>query len=72
LKDHKGEFEAWHFPALGKGIVDFPAVLRILREHHYAGPITLEIEGVRGVSRDRDAVLKDIADSAAYLKSLLK
>lgn len=70
VKDHNGEFEDWHFPALGQGRVDIPAVLRILREHHYSGPVTMEIEGVKGFRRDRQKVEKDIADSAAYLRSL--
>jgi L-ribulose-5-phosphate 3-epimerase len=70
VKDHNGEFESWHFPALGKGLVDFPAVLQVLREHHYRGPITIEIEGVRGLERTREEILRDVADSAAYLRSL--
>jgi inosose dehydratase len=70
LKDHNGEYESWHFPALGRGRVDIPAVLRILRAHRYAGPITIEIEGVRGVARSQAEIEKDIADSVAYLRSL--
>jgi len=70
LKDHRGGFEVWDFPALGQGTVDFPAVLRILREHGYAGPVTMEIEGVQGVRRTRPQIEKDIADSAAYLRSI--
>jgi sugar phosphate isomerase/epimerase len=70
VKDHNGEFEAWNFPALGRGVVRFPAVLQILREHGYTGPVTLEIEGVKGIRRDRQEIEKDIADSAAYLRSL--
>jgi sugar phosphate isomerase/epimerase len=70
VKDHNGEFESWHFPALGKGVVNFPAVLQLLREHGYRGPITLEIEGVQGVPRNREDVLRDIEDSMAYLRSL--
>ena len=70
LKDHNGEFETWNFPTLGRGIVDFPAVLAILREHHYTGPMTVEIEGIKGVRRDQQAIEQDIADSVAYLRSL--
>jgi sugar phosphate isomerase/epimerase len=70
VKDHNGEFESWHFPAVGRGKVDFPAVLQILREHHYSGPITLEIEGIKGQTRTRPEIEQDIADSAAYLRSL--
>lgn len=70
LKDHNGDFESWHFPALGKGRVDIPAVLRILREHRYAGPVTIEIEGIQGVARSREQIERDMADSVAYLRSL--
>jgi sugar phosphate isomerase/epimerase/dienelactone hydrolase len=72
LKDHHGEFETWNFPALGLGVVDFPAVLAILREHKYTGPMTLEIEGIKGIRRSQQEIEKDIADSAAYLRSLGK
>lgn len=72
VKDHNGEFESWHFPALGRGKVNLPEVLRILREHGYTGPVTMEIEGIQGVRRNRQEVEQDIADSAAYLRSLGK
>lgn len=72
VKDHNGEFESWHFPALGRGKVNLAEVLRILREHGYAGPVTMEIEGIQGVRRNRREVEQDIADSAAYLRSLGK
>jgi sugar phosphate isomerase/epimerase len=70
VKDHNGEFESWHFPALGRGIVKFPEVLAILREHRYAGPITLEIEGVKDVPRNLQQIQQDLADSVAYLGTL--
>jgi len=49
IKDHSGEFETWNFPAVGQGVVDVPGVLNVLREHTYAGPVTLEFEGIKGV-----------------------
>lgn len=70
IKDHNGQFETWNFPPLGKGAVDIPAVLRMLREHHYAGPVTIEIEGVKGQERSEDRIKSDIAESVAYLRSL--
>lgn len=72
VKDHRGGCGTWDFPALGQGQVDFPAVLRILREHGYRGPVTIEIEGLQGVRRNQKEIEKDIADSAAYLRSLDK
>jgi L-ribulose-5-phosphate 3-epimerase len=70
IKDHNGQYEGWDFPALGKGVVNIPEVLRLLKEHGYAGPITMEIEGVKGVERNEDQIKKDIADSATYVRSL--
>lgn len=72
IKDHSGKFETWDFPTLGKGAVDIPAVLRILRENRFAGPITIEVEGVKGVSRNEAQTKSDIAASVKYLRSLAK
>ena len=70
FKDHTGEFETWNFPVLGKGKVDFPAIVKILREHNYSGPVTLEYEGVKGVQRNEAETKTAIADSVAYIRSL--
>ena len=48
LKDHGGRPKTWDFPALGQGKIDFAGVLRVLKEHGYSGPITIEVEGVEG------------------------
>jgi sugar phosphate isomerase/epimerase len=55
---------------LGKGVVDIPGVLRILKKHGYTGPLVMEIEGVQGIERNETEIKKDIADSAAYVRSL--
>ena len=70
LKDHNGRYQEWNFPALGKGVVDIPGVLRILKKHGYTGPLVMEIEGVQGIERNETEIKKDIADSAAYVRSL--
>lgn len=70
IKDHDGKYMSWNFPALGQGVVDIPEVLRILKEHGYRGPLTMEIEGIRGVQWDEAQTKKSIADSAAYVRSL--
>jgi sugar phosphate isomerase/epimerase len=44
----------------------------MLREHDYTGPVTLEIEGIKGIRRSRQDIERDLADSAAYLRSLCK
>ena len=46
LKDNRGGFEDWYFPAVGDGgSVDFARVRRILDGVGFAGPYTIEIEG---------------------------
>lgn len=72
IKDHDGKYKSWTFPALGQGVVNIPEVLRILKEHGYRGPLTMEIEGVQGVEWNETETKKNIADSAEYLRSLTK
>lgn len=70
FKDHRGGLENWDFPVLGGGIVDFPGVVALLREHEYQGPVTLEFEGTKGVTLNKEQTLQAIADSVAYARSL--
>ena len=70
FKDHDGRFETWNFPAVGKGVVDFPAVMKILRDHHYAGPITMEVEGIHGVEMSEVQRKEYVKESAEYVRSL--
>lgn len=70
LKDHGGRPKTWDFPALGRGKVDFRGVLRVLKEHHYAGPITIEVEGVEGHPWSQDETKQAVAESVAYLRTL--
>jgi L-ribulose-5-phosphate 3-epimerase len=44
LKDHRGGQGDWDFPAPGDGTVDFAAVLGILEQGGYSGPLSVEIE----------------------------
>ncbi len=49
LKDSRGGFEDWYFPALGEGgAVDFVRIREILDGVGFAGPYTVEIEGIQG------------------------
>ena len=70
FKDHSAEFETWNFPVLGTGKVDFPEIVKLLRAHHYAGPVTIEFEGVKGVELTEEQLKQAIADSVAYVRSL--
>jgi len=70
FKDHTGAFETWDFPVLGKGVVDFPEIVRLLRQAAYEGPVTIEFEGTKGVELTREQLFQAIADSVAYARSL--
>jgi len=70
FKDHTGGLETWDFPVLGKGIVDIPAIIAMLREKGYAGPVTLEFEGTKGVELSQEQTLQAIADCVAYARSI--
>jgi sugar phosphate isomerase/epimerase len=72
IKDHNGQLKTWNFPPLGRGKVDIPGVLKVLAEHGYKGPVTLEIEGITGVEKTHAQTLQDIADSVKYMRSLCK
>jgi inosose dehydratase len=49
LKDNRGGFEDWYFPALGEGgAVDFRKVREILDGVGFLGPYTIELEGIGG------------------------
>ena len=49
LKDSRGGFEDWFFPAVGDGgAVDFQRVREILDGVGFRGPYTIEIEGIKG------------------------
>jgi len=49
VKDSRGGFEDWYFPAVGDGgSVDFTRVRQILDGVGFRGPYTIEIEGIGG------------------------
>ena len=51
LKDNRGGFEDWYFPALGDGgSVDFRRVRETLEGVGFTGSYTIEIEGIGGES----------------------
>lgn len=70
LKDTNGQYKTWHFPALGEGVVDFPAVFKTLGSRGFTGPYTMELEGVKGVEYDREGRLAYIAASVDYLRKI--
>ena len=70
LKNHDGKYMSWNFPAIGKGVVDFPGVLQLLEQHGFKGPITIEVEGIQGLEMNEAQTKSYIAQSVAYIKSL--
>ncbi len=71
LKDNRGGFEDWFFPAVGDGgSVDFTRVRRILDEVGFAGPYTIEIEGKGGEPEPGlEARQERIARSVVHLRA---
>lgn len=69
LKDSRGRYQDWYFPALGDGgAIDFRAVLGQLRAAAYDGPVSLEIEGIQGEPEPPLAVYQQrLASSVAHL-----
>lgn len=70
VKDKAGERTEWNFPALGKGYIDFPAILKTLDEKENSSPLSIEIEFTAAGAKDVNEVDRALKDSAAYLSSL--
>jgi inosose dehydratase len=71
LKDNRGGFEDWYFPALGDGgAVDFALVREALDAVGFAGPYTIELEGIGGEPEPGIEARQDrIARSVAHLRA---
>jgi L-ribulose-5-phosphate 3-epimerase len=70
LKDTNGGYRAWHFPALGDGVVDFAGVFRLLNERGYYGPFTFELEGIEGESLTEAETQARVARSLDHLRAI--
>jgi L-ribulose-5-phosphate 3-epimerase len=71
VKDNRGGFEDWYFPALGEGgAVDFVRVREILDGVGFAGPYTIEIEGIGGEAEPGpEARQERVARSVQHLRA---
>jgi L-ribulose-5-phosphate 3-epimerase len=69
LKDNRGGFEDWYFPAISDGgAVDFARIREILDGVGFLGPYTIEIEGLGGEPEPGLEARKDrIARSIQHL-----
>jgi len=70
IKDGDGRFRSASFGTIGEGIVDFPQISDVLDEVGFAGPVTLEPEGIAGEELIREDMYKRIADSVSYLRRI--
>jgi inosose dehydratase len=71
VKDSRGGFEDWYFPAVGDGgAVDFGRVRAILDGVGYQGAYTIEIEGIGGEPEPGlEERQRRIARSVAHLRA---
>ena len=71
LKDNRGGYEDWYFPAVGDGgAVDFARVREILDGVGFAGPYTIEIEGIGGEPEPGlEGRQKRVSRSAVHLRA---
>ena len=70
LKDTNGGYRAWHFPALGEGVVDFESVFQLLNNIGFHGPFSMELEGIKGEDLDEAGAQARVANSVNYLRSI--
>ncbi|HEX4767182.1 MAG TPA: sugar phosphate isomerase/epimerase [Lichenihabitans sp.] len=69
LKDGAGRFPAFTFPPLGRGEIDFPALVEGLRRAGYAGSMSVEYEAqVYGFALSDDEILASGRDFLSTLE----
>lgn len=70
LKETNGGYKAFHFPALGDGVVDFKGVFDRLASRGFYGPYTMELEGIQGEQLSEADVLARVERSVHHLRQL--
>jgi Sugar phosphate isomerases/epimerases len=70
IKDKDGAHNEWNFPALGKGYIDFPHILAMLKRAGNDCPMSIEIEFTKAGPKDLAEVNQAVRDSAVYLRGL--
>lgn len=68
LKDKAGAWDAWNFPAIGKGNIDFLKIFKILDDNAKLCPLSIEIEFSSEGAQNLAEVNKAVLDSASYLR----
>lgn len=69
LKDKAGADDAWDFPAVGKGRIDFPNIFAQLSAAGNDSPFSIEIEFTAAGPKNLAEVDQAVQDSADYLKA---
>lgn len=67
LKDKKGKYNEWNFPALGAGQVNFKEIFALLEESKNNSPFSIEIEFTKEGPGSLEEVNKAVKNSAQYL-----
>lgn len=65
LKDVTGDTKLGYSVEVGRGIIDFPALVKMLRKVHYTGVVSLEHE------RNMDNPFMGIAESIGYFRAII-
>ena len=69
LKDKASARNAWDFPALGEGYVDFPTIFQKLEQAKNHAPFSVEIEFTQAGPKDLAEVNEAVCKSADYLRA---
>ena len=64
LKDVTGSNKAGHAIELGRGIIDFPKFMKVLRKTGYSGAVSLEYE------KNMSDSFNEIAESIGYFRGV--
>lgn len=71
LKDKRGAYNEWDFPAIGDGDLDFSRIFETLKNANYQGPISVEVEFTPAGPKDLYEVNKSVQRSFNYLSQML-
>ncbi len=69
IKDKAGPWDAWDFPAPGKGCVDFDGIFKVLEKAGNDSPFSVEIEFTPEGPGSLENVNRAVADSAAFFRA---
>lgn len=72
LKDTNGKPRTWYFPTLGQGVVDFVEIFRLLLEHGFRGPFTMELEGIEGENLTEEQQMERVSQSYTYVSQIVE